>query len=128
MRQGGWANKYKAHIVAMALIGIWHGANWTFLVFGLYWGIVIALYLAMVERVSNARPGGFSDRLSGAALTLREYGSVALMFALVCIGWVFFRAESIGDAWHVLAHAVLRRGAARSPGAGGGGSADAVGI
>ena len=50
MRRGGWASKYKAHIVAMALIGLWHGANWTFLVFGLYWGFVIAVYLAMLER------------------------------------------------------------------------------
>ncbi len=49
MRRGGCCRKYKAHIIAMALIGLWHGANWTFLVFGLYWGVVIAVYLAMLE-------------------------------------------------------------------------------
>jgi hypothetical protein len=32
------------------------------------------------------------------------------MFGIVCIGWVFFRAESIGDAWHVLAHSLSVEG------------------
>lgn len=111
MRRGGWASKYKAHIVAMALIGVWHGANWTFLVFGLYWGLLIASYLAIVERSSRAEPRNFIARLGAAAPGLRDAGSIAIMFVLVCVGWVFFRAASIGDAWHVLAHAVSFAGA-----------------
>jgi alginate O-acetyltransferase complex protein AlgI len=111
MRQGGWASKYKAHIVAMALIGIWHGANWTFLVFGLYWGTVIAAYLAIQERVSSAQPGGLVDRLAVSMSPLRDYGAIILMFVLVCVGWVYFRAESLGDAWYVLTHALSARGA-----------------
>ena len=54
MRQGGWASNCKAHIISMGLIGLWHGANWTFLVFGLYWGVVIAVYLAVSERLAEA--------------------------------------------------------------------------
>ena len=38
----------------MTLIGFWHGANWTFIVFGLYWGIVIAFYLYGAERVAES--------------------------------------------------------------------------
>jgi D-alanyl-lipoteichoic acid acyltransferase DltB (MBOAT superfamily) len=106
MRQGGWASKYKAHIVAMALIGVWHGANWTFLVFGLYWGCVIALYLAAVERAAETTPGGAVARLSAKSGPLRDLAAMAVMFVAVCIGWVFFRAESIGDAWYVLSHAL----------------------
>ena len=78
MRRGGWASKYKAHIVAMALIGFWHGANWTFLVFGLYWG--------MRDRAvsRDGRNGG--ERTARRLLpidfavprrTLRDFGSVA---------------------------------------------------
>ena len=104
MRKGGWASKYKAHIVAMALIGIWHGANWTFLVFGLYWGIVIALYLAIMERASNVQPGSLIDRLSVSTAPFRGGASMVLIFLLVCIGWVFFRAESIGEATYVITH------------------------
>jgi D-alanyl-lipoteichoic acid acyltransferase DltB (MBOAT superfamily) len=111
MRKGGWASKYKAHIVAMALIGIWHGANWTFLVFGLYWGGVIALYLFLQDRVATAEPGGFAARVAAWPSPARDLGSVALMFALVCVGWVYFRAESIGDAWYVLTHLFSASGA-----------------
>ncbi|HUQ53042.1 MAG TPA: MBOAT family O-acyltransferase [Gammaproteobacteria bacterium] len=111
MRKGGWGSKYKAHIVAMALIGIWHGANWTFLVFGLYWGCVIALYLFLQERAANAEPGGLAERIAGWTAPVRDFGSVALMFMLVSIGWVYFRAESIHDAWYVLTHVFSASGA-----------------
>ena len=111
MRRGGWASKYKAHIVAMALIGIWHGANWTFLVFGLYWGVLIASYLAILERTSRAEPDGLARRFVAAVPGLRDLGSIAVMFGLVCVGWVFFRAESIGEAWLVLTRAASSVGA-----------------
>ncbi|HSC15008.1 MAG TPA: hypothetical protein VLI71_07815, partial [Gammaproteobacteria bacterium] len=85
--------------------------NWTFVVFGLYWGLVIALYLALLERAAGAERGGLVDRLAAVAPRARGFAAVALMFTLVCIGWVFFRAESIGDAWHVLTHAFAFGGA-----------------
>jgi alginate O-acetyltransferase complex protein AlgI len=112
MRQGGWVSKYKAHIVAMALIGIWHGANWTFLVFGLYWGIIIAAYLALQERLSNAEPGGLAERLTATLSPVRDYGAVIVMFVVVCVGWVYFRADSLTDAWYVLTHALSSSGVA----------------
>jgi alginate O-acetyltransferase complex protein AlgI len=105
MRRGGYLRKYKAHIISMALIGLWHGANWTFLVFGLYWGLVIALYLALLERTPQA--GG---RLAALGPRARELGAIALMFAVVCVGWVFFRAENIGDAVYVLTHVLSLQG------------------
>jgi D-alanyl-lipoteichoic acid acyltransferase DltB (MBOAT superfamily) len=102
LRRGGWLDKYKAHIVSMALIGLWHGANWTFLVFGLYWGIAIALYLAVVEARRGA-PAAVAQTASLASGVRHTFAIVA-MFAVVCVGWVFFRAASIGDAWYVLTH------------------------
>ena len=110
MRRGGWGSKYKAHIVAMSLIGIWHGANWTFLAFGVYWGGVIAVYLALQERTSGAPPGGFVDRWSRTAAPWRDFGSIVLMFLVVCVGWVCFRAESITEAWYVLTHFLSSEG------------------
>jgi D-alanyl-lipoteichoic acid acyltransferase DltB (MBOAT superfamily) len=104
MRRGGYFRKYKAHIISMALIGIWHGANWTFLVFGLYWGAVIALYLAIVERAAGTDRSGPGAWMSAAPPRVRDVVSIGIMFTLVCVGWVLFRADSIGDAWHVLAN------------------------
>jgi D-alanyl-lipoteichoic acid acyltransferase DltB (MBOAT superfamily) len=114
MRRGGFMSKYKAHIVSMALIGLWHGANWTFIVFGLYWGVLIAVYLALIERAAGAPRRG----LGGFAPRAREVASIAVMFMLVCVGWVFFRAESIGDAWHVLSHVFAVDGLSAVSGAG----------
>jgi D-alanyl-lipoteichoic acid acyltransferase DltB (MBOAT superfamily) len=112
MRKGGWASKYRAHIVSMTLIGFWHGANWTFVVFGLYWGIVIALYLYSAERLTG---DGHAARALGAMRALPAAARAALgvvgMFLVVCVGWVFFRAQSLGDAWYVLTHALSGTGA-----------------
>jgi alginate O-acetyltransferase complex protein AlgI len=104
MRKGGWGAKYRAHIVSMSLIGLWHGANWTFLAFGLYWGLVIAAYLYLSERITDA------DAETSPATSTRQLWverlkgplSVALMFAIVCVGWMLFRAKSLTDFWIVL--------------------------
>jgi D-alanyl-lipoteichoic acid acyltransferase DltB (MBOAT superfamily) len=101
MRQGGWASKYRAHIIAMGLIGLWHGANWTFIVFGLYWGVLIALYLYSTERLAAMEQGPMRRAWSQLG-AVRTGLSMLLMFGLVCVGWVFFRANSIASAWHVL--------------------------
>jgi alginate O-acetyltransferase complex protein AlgI len=100
MRKGGWASKYKAHIISMGLIGLWHGANWTFLLFGLYWGVVIAGYLALSERRAAAGEGTWLNRLTGARWLTPV--SVVTMFAVACIGWILFRAASLAQVWTIL--------------------------
>ena len=102
MRKGGWASRYKAHIVAMTLIGFWHGANWTFVVFGFYWGIVIASYLYGAERSARLQPAAVPSRWKEAWNRIRTTMSVPLMFVVVCVGWILFRAESLADALVVL--------------------------
>jgi alginate O-acetyltransferase complex protein AlgI len=101
LRKGGWASKYKAHIVSMALIGFWHGANWTFIVFGLYWGIVIALYLYATESLADAPRGRLREAWTSCQ-SCRTVVPVLTMFAVACVGWVFFRADSLTSAWDVL--------------------------
>jgi alginate O-acetyltransferase complex protein AlgI len=115
MRKGGWASKYKAHIVSMGLIGFWHGANWTFIVFGLYWGVVIAGYLYLQERFAEAEPGTAFARLANTSGNSRVAGalSIAFMFVVVCVGWTFFRANSLGQAWEVLSGMVAGAGVDR---------------
>ncbi len=96
MRRGGWASKYKAHIISFLLIGLWHGANWTFIVFGLYWGLIIAGFLYFQERRAE----------SGEEATPTRWGtvlSVAVTFIIACVGWVLFRAPSLGAAASVMA-------------------------
>ncbi len=82
---------YAALMTTMLLGGLWHGANWTFVV----WGGLHGLYLA-VERVLRARFRGYKP----GPLALIAFG--LLTYALVNITWVFFRAKTFGTAWTVL--------------------------
>jgi D-alanyl-lipoteichoic acid acyltransferase DltB (MBOAT superfamily) len=78
------------------LSGLWHGANWTFVV----WGALHALCF-IVARAAGARQTPPDPR----PLRLLK---VASTFLLVTLAWVFFRSRSFGDAWQMLSH--LHRG------------------
>lgn len=87
--------------IVFMLSGFWHGANWTFVV----WGALHGFYLIMgvitkkwQDRLRNLSSSVIYKRL----FTLMEWGIVML---LVMIGWVFFRASSISDAMYILSNA-----------------------
>ena len=67
------------------LTGLWHGANWTFVLWGLFWFVLIA-----AEKLS-----GIAERMRGALLPAA--GRAATMLS-VLFGWVLFRADSVGAA------------------------------
>lgn len=95
---------YRNLLVTMLLGGLWHGAQWTFVVWGAYHGallVVHRLWSGLRAEREPARAGGF---LRSAWRGLR----VILFFHLVCVGWLFFRAESIGQALEMLAAAFTR--------------------
>jgi alginate O-acetyltransferase complex protein AlgI len=81
----GPVRMYVALMMTMLLGGLWHGASWTFVV----WGGLHGAYLV-------------GERLLGRHLKGPPIAGAALTFALVCIAWVFFRARTFTDAWHVL--------------------------
>jgi D-alanyl-lipoteichoic acid acyltransferase DltB (MBOAT superfamily) len=78
-------------MLTMLLGGLWHGAAWTFVIWGLFHGGWLALHRLLRER-QQGRPSGLPRRLTH---WLRVLGT----FHLVCFGWLFFRAESLGQAW-----------------------------
>jgi D-alanyl-lipoteichoic acid acyltransferase DltB (MBOAT superfamily) len=85
-------------MTTMVLGGLWHGANWTFVI----WGALHGLYL-IGHRLLNgalARMGLRDDDLSSRLLSM---AGMPLTFVLVLISWVFFRAGSFADACVVLA-------------------------
>jgi alginate O-acetyltransferase complex protein AlgI len=75
-------------VLVFFLCGLWHGASWTFVVWGLYHGIFLVL-----ERV------GFAARISALASPLRH----AYALLVVMAGWVFFRADTLTGATAMLA-------------------------
>ena len=80
-------------IVTMLLAGLWHGADWHYVAFGGFYGVLQALWLVV--------PG--AQLLSSAPGALAILASRALTFALACVAWILFRSESLGDATHILA-------------------------
>ncbi len=87
----GEARTYFALMATMLLGGLWHGASWTFVV----WGGLHGLYLSL-ERVLRARFKGYKPG------PLAMVGLGLLTYALINITWVFFRAKSFEQAWTVL--------------------------
>jgi len=78
-------------LVTMALGGLWHGANWTFVIWGALHGIGLA-----VERFVGF---GSSENSSIWGRAIRAL----LLFQFVCFTWVFFRADSISASLRFLA-------------------------
>jgi alginate O-acetyltransferase complex protein AlgI len=83
-------------LVVFLISGLWHGAAWTFVVWGALHGALMAVTLLWRRWWPFAAPTGPAAILLGQAAT----------FIFVCIAWVFFRAASLDDAFHILTHAL----------------------
>ena len=85
-------------LIVFALSGLWHGANWTFIVWGLYNGILITIFSAF--NLNKKRSGIISEQRF--LPTLKESSQIVITFLLVLFGWIIFRADSITQAWSYL--------------------------
>ena len=96
----GGSRVSKAKVVRNTFIiflvsGFWHGANWTFIAWGAYHAI---LFLPLILTGKNRK---YTNQVAeGRWLpSLKEVGQMLLTFFLAVIGWIIFRAETIGQAW-----------------------------
>ena len=90
--RGGTARTYRNLMLTMLLGGLWHGAAWTFVI----WGGLHGLYL-VGERLLRVDHAG--DDVPPA---LRDLPRILFTFALVAVAWVFFRAQGAEQAFRVL--------------------------
>lgn len=81
--------------------GLWHGANWTFVI----WGGLHGVYLIIERLFSGQRTVG-----EGSVSVIGRVMRVVLTFNLVCLAWVFFRAPTVGEAIHILRAFIQRPG------------------
>jgi D-alanyl-lipoteichoic acid acyltransferase DltB (MBOAT superfamily) len=90
--------------ITFLLSGLWHGANWTFIIWGTLNGFFLIFSLASrdVRESFNRAIGLVSHPRFHAVL------SVLITFTLTCIAWVFFRAATLDDAMYVLRAAIAR--------------------
>lgn len=85
--------------VIFLLSGVWHGANWTFIVWGAYHAL---LFLPLILLGKNRK---YTNTVAEGCLlpTLKESAQMLLTFMLVVIGWIVFRSETMTDAAQYLA-------------------------
>ena len=101
--RGGAARTYVNLMITMLLGGLWHGASWTFVM----WGALQGVYLVTHRLWASLHSPGLDRMRSSASWT---WVSRVLMFHAVCVGWVFFRAPTFGLAQTVF-HQLGSRGA-----------------
>ena len=92
----GERRTYLNILITMILGGLWHGAAWTFVFWGAYHGCLLAAH----QWRARQDGGGTTDG------RLRVFRRRAATFALVCVGWVFFRADSMETAVSLLGRLV----------------------
>ncbi len=83
-------------MLTMVIGGLWHGAAWTFVLWGFYHGVLLVLYRmaagwgkSLWDRMTALRPLGYFIRM-------------IFFFHLVCLGWLLFRAESLDQVLNLL--------------------------
>lgn len=92
---------------AMAVCGLWHGAAWTFVIWGVWHGFLLLLNQSILRQVFPKTTTGGAE-----AMWFRVIG-ILLTFVLVHLGWVFFRAPSVEQALGILHRLVVPSGGLR---------------
>lgn len=85
---------YVVFIISMTIFGLWHGAKWTYVVYGVYHGLVLVMH-----RLGQQIKQQFSVRLPRYLGAFLSWGTT---FLLVAVGFIFFRANDLTQAWMML--------------------------
>ncbi len=86
--RGGAARASFNLIATFFISGLWHGASWNYVIWGLYWGVLILLQRFL--------------RWAGVAKRIPWMGKVGITFAATCFGWLLFRERDLGQIVHDL--------------------------
>jgi D-alanyl-lipoteichoic acid acyltransferase DltB (MBOAT superfamily) len=84
------------YLIIMGLVGLWHGATWTFLIWGLLHGLYMGIEMLLPPHYRQA-PQTVRNGIIRGLIT----------FMLVDFAWVWFRAGSIEDAWTVISRSFI---------------------
>lgn len=111
---GGNRNGHRTRnvFITMLLGGLWHGAAWTFVIWGAWHGVIISV----THQLAATRAGRWLEAHGNLATTALKW---FVTFYLVVIGWVFFRATSFANAEAMLVQMHVPGGTPAAPGAAG---------
>jgi D-alanyl-lipoteichoic acid acyltransferase DltB (MBOAT superfamily) len=92
--KGGIWVKIRNTFIIFLVSGFWHGANWTFII----WGLLNAIYI-MPSMIFNTHRNNLDIVAKGKYFpSLKEVLSIGITFSLTVFAWIFFRAENVGHA------------------------------
>jgi alginate O-acetyltransferase complex protein AlgI len=100
------ARLYFNLFVVFLICGLWHGANWTFIV----WGVIHGLYLIFSLMTRGIRNGMCRMLKLSEAPRLHRVLKVIVTFSLASFAWIFFRANSMPDALYIVSHLTAQWG------------------
>lgn len=92
--KGGLMMKIRNTFIIFLVSGFWHGANWTFII----WGGLNALYFMPLLLADKNRQNLEVVAMDKLLPSFREFFKILLTFGLTCMAWIFFRAESVAQA------------------------------
>lgn len=98
---GSRCSKWKSFrntMVIFLVSGLWHGANWTFICWGIYHAL---LFLPLLLMGKNRRYKNIVAK-NNYLPSFKEFGQITITFILVMVGWIIFRAENIKDAYQYI--------------------------
>ena len=96
--KGGTWMKVRNTFIIFLVSGFWHGANWTFIV----WGLLNAIYI-MPSIIFNTNRNNLETVAQGKYFpTFKELISIMITFSLTVFAWIFFRANNLDHAFHYI--------------------------
>lgn len=103
----GKANTIRNTLIVFALSGLWHGAEWTFVLWGIYNGLLMVLWTLFIKNDSKSklRKG---VNINNFNLTTANFFKIVITFIFVVFGWIIFRAENISQLSVILSSMVSR--------------------
>jgi len=96
--KGGTWMKVRNTFIIFIVSGFWHGANWTFII----WGLLHALYI-MPSIIFNTNRKNLDIVAQGKYFpTFKEFVSIVITFSLTVFAWIFFRSDSVEHAMTII--------------------------
>ncbi|MGD0711209.1 MAG: MBOAT family O-acyltransferase [Bacteroidales bacterium] len=91
-----------AILITFSISGLWHGAKWTFVI----WGVIHGLYLALSIVLSKLKKRINKFFKINTDFFLIKIFDVSIVFILVCFTWIFFRSDSVSTAFKLIGNSV----------------------
>jgi alginate O-acetyltransferase complex protein AlgI len=96
----GQLRRIRNILITFGISGLWHGASWTYVL----WGILNGVYLVVGSLTKPVRSRAYELAGLTENSVLRQAVMLTSTFTLTCLAWVLFRAKNVSDAWYVWTH------------------------